>query len=144
MLEYTIFTGALIGKGGICNLDLNKKNLKTLLILAFSCILFYLGFKNLGAVLGVLGKVIDIIFPFILGAAIAFIINVPMSRIEFWLFHRNEKVRKGRRLISFTLTLLLVVGIIVVAMYIIIPQIGETLMVIGAQLRLLFARPRTG
>ena len=138
VLEYTIFTGVLIGKGGICNLDLNKKNLKTLLILAFSCILFYLGIKNLGAVLGVLSKVIDIIFPFILGAAIAFIINVPMSRIEFWLFHRTEKVRKGRRLISFTLTLLLVVGIIVVAMYIIIPQIGETLMVIGAQLPIAF------
>lgn len=119
-------------------MELNKKNLKTLLFLAFSCILFYLGIRNLGAVLGVLGRVIDIVFPFILGAAIAFIINVPMSRIEFWLFHKTEKVRKGRRLISFAVTLLLVAGIIVIAMYIIVPQIGETLMAIGAQLPVAF------
>lgn len=119
-------------------MDFNKKNIRILMLMAFACILFYLGVKNIGLVLDNLGRLLDIVFPFILGAAIAFIINVPMSRIEYWLFHRTGRLKKGRRAISFIVTLALVIGVLVIAMYIIIPQIGETLMVIAAQMPVAF------
>lgn len=120
-------------------MDFNKNNVRAVILIAFSCILFYLGVKNIGLVLQTLGDVIDIIFPFILGAAIAFIINVPMSRIERWLFHKANRIKKGRRAVSFVVTLALVIGIIVIAMYIIIPQIGHTLLSIAAQMPVAFA-----
>lgn len=119
-------------------MEFNKKNIQTLILIIFACILFYLGVKNIGLVMTALGQLIDIIFPFILGAAIAFIINVPMSRVEYWLFHNTGKLQRGRRIVSFVVTLALVVGIIVIAMYIIIPQLGETLMAIAAQMPVAF------
>ena len=120
-------------------MDFNKKNIRTMILVAFSCILFYLGVKNIGLVMGSLGRVIDVLFPFILGAAIAFVINVPMSKIERCLFERGGRVRKGKRAISFVVTLLLVIGIIIIAMYIIIPQIAQTLLAIAAQMPIAFA-----
>lgn len=119
-------------------MEFNKKNIKTLILIAFSCILFYLGVKNVGLVLHYLGQFIDILFPFIVGAAIAFIINVPMSRLENCMFGKTDRIRGGQRVFSFLLTLVLVIGIIVVAMYIIVPQIAETLMMIGRQMPIAF------
>lgn len=102
--------------------------------MAFACILFYLGVKNIGLVVTSIGSILNLLFPFILGAAIAFVINVPMSRIEYWLFRRTDKLKRGRRPISFIVTLALVVGLIVIAMYIVIPQLAETLQTIATQL----------
>ena len=65
-------------------MEFNKKNIKTFILIAFACILFYLGIKNIGLVVEAIGGVLGIMFPFILGAGIAFVINVPMTRIEFW------------------------------------------------------------
>lgn len=115
-------------------LDFNKKNIKTIMLMAFACILFYLGVKNIGLVAESIGSILGLLFPFILGAAIAFVLNVPMNRIEYWLFHKTDKLGKGRRPISFIVTLALVVGLIVIAMYIVIPQLAETLQIIAAQL----------
>ncbi len=102
--------------------------------MAFACILFYLGVKNIGLVIESIDSILELLFPFILGAAIAFVLNVPMNRIEYWLFHKTDKLKKGQRPISFIVTLALVIGLIVVAMYIVIPQLAETLQSIAAQL----------
>ena len=77
---------------------------------------------------------LGIMFPFILGAGIAFVINVPMTRIEYWIFHRTDRLKSGRRPLSFLLTLAAVIGVIIIAMYIIVPQIAETMMSIAREL----------
>ena len=115
-------------------MDLNKNNVKKILFIIFSCILFYLAIRNIGVVVDYLGAFLNIIFPFILGGAIAFIINVPMTRLEHLMFKRTEKMQKARRPISILVTLFIVIGIIIVAMYIIIPQIGQTLVTVAKQL----------
>ena len=99
-------------------MEFNKKNIRTIVLIIFSCILFYLGIKNIGIVADSVRSVIGVVSPFILGAAIAFILNVPMTRIEYWLFHRTIRLEKGRRALSFVLTLALVIGVIIIAMYI--------------------------
>ena len=86
-------------------MEFNKKNIKTFILIAFACILFYLGIKNIGLVVEAIGGVLGIMFPFILGAGIAFVINVPMTRIEYWIFHRTDRLKSGRRPLSFLLTL---------------------------------------
>lgn len=114
-------------------MELNKITFKKLLILIFAGILFYLGLNNLGVVLDKIGVLFDVIFPFILGACLAFIINVPMSRIEKTLFEKTN-IKKGKRAISFVLTLALLIGVIAVALNIIIPQIAATLYAIAKEL----------
>ena len=115
-------------------MEFNKKNIKTFILIAFACILFYLGIKNIGLVVEAIGGVLGIMFPFILGAGIAFVINVPMTRIEYWIFHRTDRLKSGRRPLSFLLTLAAVIGVIIIAMYIIVPQIAETMMSIAREL----------
>ena len=73
-------------------MEFNKKNIKTFILIAFAWILFYLGIKNIGLVVEAIGGVLGIMFPFILGAGIAFVINVPMTRIEYWIFHRTDRL----------------------------------------------------
>ncbi len=114
-------------------MELNKITFKKLLILIFAGILFYLGLNNLGVVLDKIGVLFDVIFPFILGACLAFIINVPMSRIEKTLFEKTN-IKKGKRAISFVLTLALLIGVIAVALNIIIPQVAATLYAIAREL----------
>ncbi|MGN0658507.1 MAG: AI-2E family transporter [Emergencia sp.] len=115
-------------------MNFSKKDIKTALLVIFACILFYLGVKNIGTVMQAAGSILDLCFPFILGAGIAFVLNVPMTRIEYWLFHRTEKLKKARRPVSFLVTLALVIGIIIIALYIVIPQLAVTLTAIAAQI----------
>lgn len=115
-------------------MDFNRKNTKIILLILFAAILFYLGIRNIGSVATAMSKFQDIIFPFILGAGIAFVINVPMSKLEYWMFHRTDKLKNIRRGISIMVTLALVVGIVIIAMYIIVPQIAQTIGAIGKQL----------
>ena len=80
----------------------------------------------------------NIVFPFALGGAIAFVINVPMSFLEKKLFGdketRSERKRKAARPLSLILTLLLVVAAIVLVMFVLIPQLGETFKSLGANI----------
>ena len=48
-------------------------------------------------------------------------------QIEYWIFHRTDRLKSGRRPLSFLLTLAAVIGVIIIAMYIIVPQIAETM-----------------
>lgn len=92
---------------------------------------------KMDAVLKVLGTVWGIVFPFVLGGAIAFVINVPMGFLEERLFGKakgrgSRWAGKLARPLSLLLTVLLVVGIIVLVMFGVIPQLTKTL---GALMR---------
>ena len=84
---------------------------------------------NFKTVLQVFGFLWEIIFPFVLGGAIAFIINVPMSFLEKKLF--GEKKSKFARPVSLILTLFMAVGIVGVVLFVLIPQLGETFASLG-------------
>lgn len=79
-----------------------------------------------------------IIFPFALGGAMAFVINVPMSFLERTIFGeketRSKKTAKVARPLSLILTLLLVVMMIAVILFVLIPQLGETFASLGTNI----------
>lgn len=112
----------------------NKKHVKTLILIIFAAILFYLGVQNIGMVVDAAGWFFGVISPFVLGAVIAFIVNVPMSRIEYHLFEKRGRKVKGQRGISFIVTLALVVAVLVVVVYIVVPQLSDTIKMIAVQL----------
>ena len=86
----------------------------------------YCALRNLGAVVVFLEKIISIFMPFIIGAVIAFIINVPMRGIEKKLFPKSKKFDKFRRPVSLVLTLLAIAAVIAAVMILVIPQIVAT------------------
>ncbi len=100
-------------------------------IVAFGIILYWL-LQNIG-VIGLGFKTLcGILSPFIAGAAIAFIINIPMTVFENKLFKSKKskkknknKVSKWKRLLSIILSLVITLLIIVGIIFLVIPELVE-------------------
>ena len=74
-----------------------------------------------------------IIFPFVLGGIIAFIINIPMRSLEKNLFGRipwkKKEKRKGLiRGLSMVTAMALIVAVVVLVFFVVVPQLGDTVM----------------
>ena len=112
-------------------MDLSKMSIKKIRELIVFTALLVVALWKFDVVLGVLKTIWDIIFPFVLGGAIAFLTNVPMSFLEKKIFEnvkkKNKIVRKLKRPISLILTIVLVVGVIAVVMFGVIPQLTRTM-----------------
>ena len=106
-------------------MELNKENVKKILgIITFTLILLAL-LMNLGAVKTQLVFFWGILFPFVLGGAIAFILNIPMTAIEKQA--RKMKIKeKIVRPFSMVLAILFVFAIVTVVLVVVIPQLGRT------------------
>ena len=63
-------------------MEWNKQNVKYLLLVVCGGVAFYCALQNLGTVLGGLGWLLGVLWPFLLGGAIAFILGVPMRAVE--------------------------------------------------------------
>ena len=113
-------------------MDFSKLSMKKIRELIVFTALIVVALWKFDVVLGVIRAIWGIIFPFVLGGAIAFVINVPMSFLEKKLFGKaKEKGSKAAgklaRPVSLLLTIVLVVGVIVLVMFGLIPQLTETI-----------------
>ena len=113
-------------------MDFSKLSMKKIRELIVFTALIVVALWKFDVVLGGIKAVWRIIFPFALGGAIAFVINVPMSFLEKKLFGKaKEKGSKAAgklaRPISLLLTIVLVVGVIVLVMFGLIPQLTATI-----------------
>ena len=91
-------------------------------------------------VFDILGFVFGILFPFILGGAIAFVLNVPMSFIERHLFpeERREKskgMKKLDRPVSMLIVLFAVIAVIGLVMFVVLPQLASTFAGLGKSIQ---------
>ena len=118
----------------IKTMEWKKENLRGLLLVICGGIAFYSLLQNLPAVAMAVGWVLGILGPFLLGGAMAFILNVPMRAIERRLFPvRPGKQVKGRRPMALLITLLAVIGVLVLASSVIGPGIAEAVRSLAAQ-----------
>ena len=112
-------------------MDLSKMSIKKIRELIVFTALLVVALWKFDVVLSLLKTIWDIIFPFVLGGAIAFLTNVPMSFLEKKIFEnvkkKNKIVRKLKRPISLILTIVLVVGVIALVMFGVIPQLTRTM-----------------
>lgn len=111
--------------------ELSKITIKKIRELIIFTALLVVALWKLDVVLDVLKAMWKIIFPFVLGGAIAFVTNVPMSFLEKKFFEKvkkeNKAVEKLARPVSLLLTLVLVIGVIAVVMFGVIPQLTRTM-----------------
>lgn len=121
-------------------MNFNKENIRHIRELIVFTIVLLIGLWNYTIVLDVLGFLGNIIFPFLVGGAIAFVLNVPMSFLERNVF-KNEKLLQKKRLqrmarpLSLVLTILFVLGIVAIVMFVVIPQLGQTFASLGRNIQ---------
>ncbi|MFQ8997993.1 AI-2E family transporter [Allofournierella massiliensis] len=115
----------------------SKKFLRNVLGIATFCILLYWGLQNMDRVATFLGMVGGLLLPFLLGAAMAFILNVPMRAIET---HLPQKLQRAHRGISLVLTLAAVVGVVMVVSLLVLPQLKNTVQTIAARMPAFWAQ----
>ena len=108
-------------------MDLNKKNMKNIMLLIVFAVLFYVGVQRIESVAAGFSFVVSIVFPFLLGAAMAFILNVPMSFMEKRLISKTKgKAKKLKRPICLVLAILFVVAILWIVLLVVIPEVAST------------------
>ena len=121
-------------------MEWNWQTVKQLLLVVCGGVAFYCALQNLAAVFAALGWLLGVLWPFLLGGAIAFILNVPMRAIERGLFSGNRRMNKIRRPLALVLTLAAVIGVLTLASAVIGPGVGEAVVSLGQQIPAAFRR----
>ena len=111
-------------------MELNKKNIKRILLLIACAILLYWGLNNLSVLGGLLRSILSLFSPLLIGVGIAYVMNLLLMAIErLWdkaLKKAPELWRvKLKRPICLTLAFLLFLGIIFAIIFILIPRLEE-------------------
>jgi len=110
---------------------LDSKNMKKILLLiAFAVFLFW-GLTNYTILFGVARKVFGVLLPFVLGLSIAFILTVILRPAErlwdlVWKKKNRGKVLKAKRPVCLLLTVGFVTGIILILLFMVVPEIIRT------------------
>lgn len=127
--------------------ELNSKNIKKILVIITYTILLCFACIKFDIVLKALGYILNLLKPFIFGFCIAFILNIPLSKIEGMLTRKNKKgkIKKNSdkrekkvepenkktngklRLLSIVISLLIFIGIIFLTLFLVIPEFINTI-----------------
>ena len=83
-------------------------------------------------VIAVLRFVLNVVYPFLLGGAIAFVLNVPMNFVECHICKTKTKYARG---ISLMVVLLGVAGILALVLFELIPQLADTFANLGRSMQ---------
>jgi len=120
-------------------MDWNREQIKQRLLVVCGGVAFFCALQNLPAVAGAVRWVLGVLSPFLVGGAIAFILNVPMRAIEAHL-PSGRRWRSLRRPLALILTLAAVIGVVTLAVCVVSPGIGDAVRSITGQLPAAFQR----
>ncbi len=88
-----------------------------------------------------LGMGLKIFMPFLIGGAIAFILNIPMNAIEKKLFKKWQgKTAKAKRPISLVMSMVFVLAILALVVVAVVPQLRTTIQTLGAKIELFWPK----
>lgn len=107
-------------------MDLNKKNMKNLMFLIVFAVLVLVGVQRIENLAAGFIFLCRIVFPFILGGAMAFILNIPLHFLENKLFAKAKK-KKIVRPLSLVLSILFVLAILQIVLVVVLPEIATTI-----------------
>ena len=108
------------------------KNKRTLLLMITYTVLLYWGLNHLGMFMGIVKRLLEVVFPFLVGGAIAFVLNAPMKNIEKMIEPALSEKKVVLRAVSILLSFLLAIGIVVFVVMLVIPEVLDTLMQLNA------------
>ena len=112
---------------------MNRKTVKTLAgLIAFGVIL-NVSLHNLDSVTEWMAMMVGIMTPILLGAVLAFLLNIPVSLLEKYAFKRRKNkflllLHKIRRPLSIAISLVTVIAVFVGVIAVVVPQLTNALM----------------
>jgi len=117
-------------------MEIPRATMKKLILLISFAALAFSFFQWIDTAVMVARFLGSVLSPFLIGAALAFILNVPMRFLESKLFPTDKKKKqpfpKGlARAISLITTLLLVIAVILVLVLVVVPQLATTIAGLG-------------
>ncbi len=117
-------------------MKLDKENMRKMRQLILFTIIILIALWNYKMIFDAIRFVFGIIFPFLLGGGIAFVLNVPMSFFEEKLFYnrylKDKKIaNRIARPISLVLTIAVLIGVVVLVMFVVIPELTKTVISLG-------------
>ena len=121
-------------------MNLDNESIKKLRQLILFTIVILIALWNYAIIFEWIGAAFGIVFPFLLGGGIAFVLNVPMSFLEEKIF-RNRYLKEKKaakriaRPVSLVLTIGIVVGVVVLVMFVVIPELTQTIISLGGRIR---------
>lgn len=124
--------------------EFNKQNIKKILLIITYTILLCFALINFKFVLNVIGYILNLLKPFIFGFCIAFILNIPLSKIENIIskLKKNKKNKKKKdiqgvnkpnkkvRAFSIMMSLIIFIGIIFFTLFLVIPEFINTISIL--------------
>lgn len=115
---------------------------KTCLKIGITLFLLYIAIAFWDNISGLLSAVFAAAFPLLIGGAIAYVINIPMTFYEKHYFpKKNGKFfTVTRRPVCMTAAFLTVIAVMVIVVWLIIPKLGECVSVIVAKFPALFEK----
>lgn len=107
-------------------MNLNRKNMQKIMLLILFTAAVLCGVLRWEAVVHSIGILAGVLSPFVIGGAMAFILNVPMNFIENKLFAKKKKTG-WMRAVSLVLAILLVASIIFLVAFVVIPELARSI-----------------
>ena len=117
-------------------MHIDRKTLRSVFLGVAGCILLYWLLHETDRVRSVYQFIKNIFSPFVIGAAIAFVLNVPMRGIEDLL--KGIKNRSLRRTIAVVLTFVCIALVLFLVVRLLLPQVTETVQNLIARLPYFF------
>lgn len=120
-------------------MKLDRKNVRTILLIIAFAVLLYTAAQNLASVYGAVRTVWRVFGVVITGLAMAFVLNVPLKLFENRVFYgmsedRRPLVRKLRRPMSLVFALVVSLGLIGILIAVVLPQLTATVAEVAARL----------
>ena len=113
-------------------MELNKKTIRNILLLAAAIIAVWWLVNHFDLLMNILGTVVSILSPILIGLVLAFILNLllnPLERLWNKLFLKEGHGKAAvslRRPICLLLSFLIVLGVIFAVCFVVIPRLGST------------------
>lgn len=120
-------------------MEFNSKNTKRIILIVFFAALMFAVFQNIDSVLALLSKIIGFFSPVIAALCVAFVLNVLLVPIETKLFgfmgkSKKRFVNKLKRPASIVATYLAAFGIIALIIWVVIPQLIDTVVGVAGKM----------
>ena len=117
-------------------MKLDKENMRKMRELILFTIIILIALWNYKMTFDAIVFILGIVLPFLVGGAIAFVLNVPMSFFEEKIFynrHLKDKKIANRlaRPVSLVLTIAVLIGVVVLVMFVVIPELTKTILSLG-------------
>jgi len=119
----------IIYRNGVILMESNKKDLKKWIILVLLIIIAYWAINNLSIIGGWISNILNIIFPFVLGGCLAFVLNIPMTFFEKKILKQNNKKKNKKknkkliRIISIIFAILVILLVVALIVTLILPKL---------------------